>query len=239
MYVFITGTDTHIGKTHVTLLLAACGLAQGKRVAVYKPVQTGVNDIKEGDACWIHQQLEHAGWNMDALTVQTGFCYQAPAAPTVASQAEPEAPVVQLDTLIKTVKELKQAHDWVLIEGAGGVYCPVAKHIYIADLIRHFDTPAVVVTPPFLGSINHTLLTVEGLFNRGAKVAGVLVNHPRPLSDEEAQSVAYCTLFGQLVTYVNRPIGQVPYATTQTLLTPDSVLAWWQPNQHVFAGLEA
>jgi dethiobiotin synthetase len=235
MRLLITGTDTDIGKTYQTLLLAGAGLLQQKRVAIYKPVQTGIQHLEEGDACWVSQQLQRMGIDTSNLHYHTSYWFATPAAPTVASQHEPDKPKVDIETLRKTAKTLFKEYDWVLVEGAGGAYCPLVGRLFVADLGRICGIPSLVVTHPRLGSINHTLLTVDALFQHGSPTQAIMVNHTQApqISDLEAQPLYASTLLEQLRQYSGLPVGETHFAPADSL-TAEAVLQWWQTHAHLF-----
>jgi dethiobiotin synthetase len=218
---FITGTDTDIGKTFVTAWLAGVFLALGKKVAVYKPVQTGVTTPEVGDACWVAKQ-----WHYHPnLTVKTSFYFEEPAAPSVAD----ETGAVSFYQLLADFETLKATHDVVLVEGAGGVLCPIRKYLFMADLIRHLKLPALVVTRPNLGTINHTLMSIEVLRGRGVTPCGILINEgANTLSKEEASSLAVRTVASELTKYAGTPLWpSLPHIKDYRQLCVEDTLHWY------------
>ncbi|WP_125613272.1 dethiobiotin synthase [Specibacter cremeus] len=166
---FITGTDTDVGKTVTTAALAAVLSAGGSRVAVYKPAQTGVGPADPGDMGEVRRL---AG----VTSVHEGVRLREPMAPAAAATAE-RAALPPLAWHVARIRALAAAHDTVLVEGAGGLLVALdgAGHT-IADLAAHFpDAATVVVCRSALGTLNHTLLTLEALRTRGLRVGGVVV----------------------------------------------------------------
>jgi dethiobiotin synthetase len=198
-HLFITGTDTDVGKTFVTAWIAGVWLALGKTVAVYKPVQTGVTCVEAGDAYWVGQF-----WNFpQQLTLKTSYLFPEPAAPSVADGNDQ----ISFHQLVEDFQALQATHDVVLVEGAGGVLCPIRKYLFMADLIRHFNLPALVVTRPNLGTINHTLMSIEVLRGRGVTPCGILINEgANPLASDEKQSLAVRTVASELAKYSGTPL---------------------------------
>ena len=196
---FITGTDTDVGKTFVTAWIAGVWLALGKTVAIYKPVQTGVTCLEEGDAYWAGKL-----WNFpEKLTLKTSYLFPEPAAPSVADHHDE----ISFHQLIADFQALQATHDVVLVEGAGGVLCPIRKYLFMADLIRHLKLPALVVTRPNLGTINHTLMSIEVLRGRGISPCGILINEgATPLSFEEKNTLAVRTVASELAKYSGTPL---------------------------------
>jgi dethiobiotin synthetase len=190
MHVFITGTDTDIGKTMVTACLALHHLHQGRRVAIYKPVQTGVSAFAEGDAAQCQLWLNHAV----NLHVETTYMFQEPVAPTLADTKG----TISIKRVHQRFQELCQSHDVVLVEGAGGILCPLTRQHTMADLIAHLALPAVVVARRTLGTLNHTLCAVEALTHRGVSVASVVLHDATPLPEAVANSLAVIGLETEL-----------------------------------------
>lgn len=164
----ITGTDTDVGKTVATAALAARELAAGRRVAVYKPTQTGVQPGEAGDAQNIAAWLGHP----TGLLVAEGIRLREPMAPVDAALVEGgSAAVAKLSVLadhLARITQLAADYDTVLVEGAGGLLVELtAAGENIADLAQALGAALVVVSRPDLGTLNHTALTLEAAVNRG------------------------------------------------------------------------
>lgn len=169
--VFVTGTDTGVGKT-----VAACGLVRGLReqgidVGVMKPIETGVGPEGPLDA----QALRDAAKSSDSLDLVCPQQFELPAAPTVAAAAEGRS--VAMDRVDNALRELTARHDFLVVEGAGGLLVPVAPGLTMADLALRWALPAVVVARASLGTINHTRLTLEAARGRGLEVRGLVISH--------------------------------------------------------------
>lgn len=172
----VTGTDTDVGKTMVTACLAAAALARGGRVAVYKPVQTGVGPAEAGDVETVARMLGRP----DRLTVTEGVRLGPAMAPVDAAlQAGGEAAVVALPGLashLERIAALAEDHDAVLIEGAGGLLVELTPDgATIADVALGADAPLAVVARPDLGTLNHTGLTLEAARHRGVRPGTLIV----------------------------------------------------------------
>lgn len=173
---FITGTDTEVGKTYVASLIARRLVSAGHRVGVYKPAasgchQEGGRSVSEDARClW-----EAAGrpLTLEAVCPQT---FAAPLAPHLAAAAEGRS--IDADLLRDGLRVWTDQCDIVLVEGAGGFMSPLGDEDFVADLVYEFDYPLVVVAPNRLGTINHTLLTLIAIstFREGLDVAGVVLN---------------------------------------------------------------
>ena len=218
---FITGTDTDVGKTFVTTWLAGVWLALGKTVAIYKPVQTGVTCPEEGDAYWASNF-----WHFpEKLTVKTTYFFHEPAAPSVADAQNQ----ISFHQIMDDFQVLQATHDVVLVEGAGGVLCPIRKYLFMADLIRHFKLPALVVTRPNLGTINHTLMSIEVLRGRGVTPCGILINEGKtPLTADEKESLAVQTVASELAKYSGTPLWpSLPFIKDMRNITLDDTADWY------------
>ena len=183
---FITGTDTGVGKTVVTAALAAVLRADGVNVGVMKPIATGCVRRREGLVSEDAEFLAKAADAPEPLDEISPIRLAEPLAPTVAAARAG----VELDLLPmwRAWDRLKRAHDVMLVEGIGGALCPVTPRQSVADLAQRFHLPVLVVARPVLGTINHTAMTVEVLRARGLEVAGIVLNRYDHDSDDVAQS---------------------------------------------------
>jgi dethiobiotin synthetase len=178
---FVTGTDTGAGKTFVTAALARRARAAGKRVFAFKPIETGC-DVVNGRLAGADQELISAAagdWQTGALR----GVYQLvnPVAPYVAAQLES----LQLDLgrIIEVANSVVDA-DVVLIEGAGGWRVPITEHEDMSSLAKRLDVEVVIAARGGLGTINHSLLTIEAVERDGLKIAAVVLSR-RPDEDRE------------------------------------------------------
>ncbi|MDO5752881.1 dethiobiotin synthase [Arthrobacter sp.] len=167
--VLVTGTDTDVGKTVATAALAAALQAAGRSVAAYKPTQTGVLASDGGDMGEVRRLAGIAA-------AVEGVRLTLPMAP-VAAAAREGGKLPTLANHVAAIRELAAGHDHVLVEGAGGVLVELdAESNTIADLAAHLPGAAVVVVcRSSLGTLNHTLLTLEALDRRNLAAAGLVV----------------------------------------------------------------
>ena len=200
---FVTGTDTGVGKTVVSLALI-CGLRRhGLDVGAMKPVETGVGPEGPLDAL----ALRAAAGDADDLADVCPLRFALPAAPTVAAAAEGRE--VEVWAIHRAYERLAARHDCIVAEGAGGLLVPLADKLCMADLARDLDLPLIVVARAALGTINHTFLTLEAAVSRGLDVAGVVICHASgPLSPAEESNLDALrrALQGALIGEI-RPLG--------------------------------
>jgi len=172
--IFITATDTEVGKTFVSFLIARGAIDAGINASVIKPVATGgrmvCGELVSPDALFLRKHLPlrvpYAALNP--------VCLQAPLAPYPAAAIERKP--VRPQRLIRAVRAAQEQCDFLVVEGIGGVDVPITKTYWVRDLIRDVGLPALVVARAALGTINHTLLTVRELARSGVDVAGIVIN---------------------------------------------------------------
>ncbi|MBL7215094.1 MAG: dethiobiotin synthase [Phycisphaerae bacterium] len=171
---FITGTDTGVGKSLITGGIAAVLRRQGLKVGVFKPIASGCRHDREG---LVSDDTEFLAMCADAdypLTVITPVTYKTPAAPVTCAQIEGHS--VDYEAIATAYKYLCENCDVVLVEGIGGALVPITETETILDLAVAFDLSVVIVARPNLGTINHSLLTIEAVRNAGLPVAGLVIN---------------------------------------------------------------
>lgn len=168
---FITGTDTGVGKTFVACALARGLRAAGIDVGVMKPIETGVTPAGPEDA----RALQNAAGVEDPLELICPARFALPASPEAAARAEARS--VSRADLRKAFEFLARRHEFMLVEGAGGLLVPIDPQNDMADLARELDLPILVVARAQLGTVNHTRLTLEVAEARGLGVFGVVISH--------------------------------------------------------------
>ena len=173
--VFITGTDTDVGKTWVAAGLTAALRQRGVRAVYFKPVQSG---CPREDGRLIPTDADFArtlAGLTEPLEVLTPIALELPLAPGVAAAQAGVA--VDLGRIAAGLEDLAGRYEFLVVEGAGGLYVPlVGTHFLVLDLIRWLNLPLMVVAKSGLGTINHTVLTVKAAQAAGIKVAGVILN---------------------------------------------------------------
>jgi len=182
--VFVTGTDTGVGKTLVACALVRALRGRGRRVGVLKPVETGVGAEGPLDAL----ALREAAGSRRPIAAVCPQAFALPAAPSVAAEAEGRS--IDLELLDAAFAAQRDRHDLVVVEGAGGLLVPLARELCMADLAGRWNLPLVLVARAALGTINHTRLTLESAARRGLSVAGLVISHADgPLSPADAANL--------------------------------------------------
>ena len=187
---FVSGIDTDIGKTYATGIIAKSLMQQGVNVITQKLVQTGVTlDANTGemgiaDDIITHRQLMDIPLQPCDLDFTTcAHRYEKPASPHLATRLSGE--VLNPDMITHATKRLQAEYDLVLLEGAGGLLVPITEQLLILDYIAAQGYPIILVTSGRLGSINHTLLSLEAIKARGLSVHSIIYNH---IHDDAAQT---------------------------------------------------
>jgi dethiobiotin synthetase len=169
----ICGIDTGIGKSVVTGLLARFLHEQNHRVITQKPVQTGSEGQSED--ILTHRRLMESGWlEEDEQRLTCPYTFSFPGSPHLAARLAGQT--IDPDTITARTRVLETRYEWVLIEGAGGLMVPLTENLLFIDYLKQRSYPIVLVTSPRLGSINHTLMSLEVIHSRGLKLAGLVYN---------------------------------------------------------------
>lgn len=179
---FVIGTDTGVGKTCVAAAIAEVLTREGRQVGVLKPVATGA--IRQGDflvsadAIALLAGIANAG-DVEPARVAP-IVFEEPLAPSVAARrlGEPLTHQIVLDATREALAWWAERADVMILEGIGGLLCPLAEGTTLADLAVALDYPLVIVARRGLGTLNHTLLTVEAARLRGLRIAGIVLNAP-------------------------------------------------------------
>ena len=198
--IFVTGTDTGVGKTVIAGGLAASLASIGVDVGVMKPVATGGEEpaaapmVVDGEGAndsnpnsvmnvgEVNRQLvsedavflKHAAQVHDSLELINPICLREPLAPSVASQVE--GLPIDLERVDDAFNQLRQNHEFMVVEGVGGLAAPIRDDILVAHLAVRFQLPLIVVARPTLGTINHTLLTVAFAKSFNLEIHGIVLN---------------------------------------------------------------
>jgi dethiobiotin synthetase len=173
--IFITGTDTEVGKTFVSEGLIKAIREQGLSVCPMKPVETGCR-LRRGRLIPDDTvRLIRASGVDEEIDLINPYRFNQPLAPSVA--AEMKGKKINRKRIFSAYDRLSEKYDITIVEGAGGVMAPVFKKYLFLDLINDLKLPLVIVSRPGLGTINHTLLTIEAVKNKGLNILGVIINY--------------------------------------------------------------
>ncbi len=181
--IFITGTDTGVGKTLVTSALVRCLSQRGVDVGVMKPIETGVS--RSAKAQSDGARLRRAARSHDPVAEVCPYVFRLPVAPLSAARAE--GTTVRVATIMRAFRALRQKHMLVVVEGVGGVHVPITSSLNISDLIYRMKLPAIVVGKSGLGGINHALLTLHALRRRKIPILALVLNQRRPVRTKTAR----------------------------------------------------
>ena len=172
--VFVTGTDTGVGKTLVAGGIAKILKDSGKRVGVFKPVASGCSHTNEGLVNADSEFLRYHSHCNHSLSVISPVGYVTPAAPIVCEEHENR--LVDFGAIADAYCRICDDSDVVVVEGIGGVRVPISEGVDVLEMARWFGLPVVVVTRPDLGTINHTLMTLDLIRGAGLELAGVVIS---------------------------------------------------------------
>jgi len=211
---FVTGTDTGVGKTYIAARIAAALAATGCRVGVYKPVASGCQQIGDELVSEDAQQLWEAAGRPGELARVCPQRFAAPLAPHLAARAAGQE--VSAELLRSGLDYWRGTSDVVVVEGAGGLLSPISDEQYVADLALEFGFPLIVVGDNRLGTIHRTLATlvVAATYGDGMEVAGVILNESSvPENDPSAKSnlVELEARAVPPILGLVKPGGQLPY----------------------------
>lgn len=172
---FITGTDTGVGKTLVGAAIAQKLRRLGIDVGVMKPVHTGCRSAGHRSRGGDTRILMDAAGVTDSERLVTPYCLRPALAPLAASRLQRVS--LKISRLRTAYRALSRKHSILIVEGIGGLAVPLTARMTVLDLARLFDLPLLVVARAGLGTINHTRLTVEYARSRGVAVQGIILNH--------------------------------------------------------------
>nr|WP_313974621.1 dethiobiotin synthase [uncultured Psychrobacter sp.] len=203
---FISGIDTDIGKTYATAMIAKALMQQGVNVITQKLVQTGVSincdtgEMNIADDIVTHRQLMNIPLQPCDLDYTTcPYRYKKPASPHLSAALVND--VLDPKVITKTTQQLQQSYDTILLEGAGGLLVPMTEQLLTLDYIAQVGYRVILVTSGRLGSINHTLLSLEAIKARGLTLHSVIYNHIHDSAAQTDDEIANSTM-GFLQNYL-------------------------------------
>ena len=161
--IFITATNTDVGKTYTTIKLIKHFAKQGLRVGVYKPIETGVVDIPQ-DASLLLSEVQKVNPDFKQLCTDdiVAYTFTIPSAPFCADRKS----IIDIDVIIEKYHNLQKRCDILLVEGAGGLLVPITRDFMMIDLAKSLNSPLLLITHSALGCINDTLLSIEAIKSR-------------------------------------------------------------------------
>lgn len=218
--VFITGTDTGVGKTLVTSALVWCLTQRGIDVGVMKPIETGVS--RSAKARSDGARLRRAAGNQDPMAEVCPYVFRLPVAPLSAARAE--RTTVRMAPIIRALHALRQKHTFMAVEGIGGVYAPLTPLLNILDLICRLKLPAIVIGQSGLGGINHALLTLHALRQRNIPILALVLNQPRPPRTKNARLQEQSTVSLLRLLAGVPVVGPLPYSQAVNLSWNEGLL---------------
>jgi dethiobiotin synthetase len=216
---FITGTDTGVGKTWVASAIVRAMTARGLRVGVMKPVATGVTRRGGRDHCEDAEALIAASGRDVPIARACPIRFEPPMAPPIAARLGGDR--LDFPRVLAAVNEAlawwhRQDVDVMVVEGVGGLLCPIAEGALVCHLAQTIDYPLVIVARRGLGTLNHTLMTVHLARAQFMPIAGVVLNAAEPEDD-----------FGRLLARTNHE-----------WLARDGAASAWEPPVKVLADVE-
>lgn len=171
--IFVTGTDTGIGKTTFTCALANLLKNSGINVGVMKPFATGVPQKTGFQSEDVALLAKYSGVS-DPESLINPYFFSIPTSPYQA--AKKLGKTIDVDLVLTSFEKLQSIHDVVLVEGIGGVMTPILKDYFVADLIKSLNLDTIIISGTKMGSVNHTLLTLSLCTKYGIRVPGLIIN---------------------------------------------------------------
>lgn len=203
--VFVAGTDTGVGKTLFSSLLCLYLRERGIDVGVMKPLETGVPSYNGVRMPQDASQLKACSGTSDPLELICPYCFEEPLAP--AEAAKREGVEVDLGKILEAFEGLRRRHQYLVVEGVGGLLVPITSRVLLPELIKAMDLEVVLVGRSGLGTINHTLLSLYYCRKEGIRVKGFVLNRILPQSDPSEEGNSFW-----IETFSGTPyLGTIPY----------------------------
>ena len=205
--IFITGTDTGVGKTLVAAALALHLKKRGLSVGVMKPIETGTSAGRDSrsDAARLQSIIE----SEETLGAICPYSFELPVAPLTAAQLSDQS--INPDTIRKIYQLLSRRYERMVVEGVGGVHVPITRSDNVMDLVKRLRLPVVIVGRSGLGGINHALLTIEALRRNKIPIIALVLNRTDPVRSAIARTQERSTV-AILSKQAGMPVlGPLPY----------------------------
>ncbi|GJL54104.1 MAG: ATP-dependent dethiobiotin synthetase BioD [Nitrospirales bacterium] len=206
--VFITGTDTGVGKTAITAALARCMHAQGLRVGVMKPIETGVPnaDASHSDA----NRLRRAMNSDQPFDTICQYHFPDPIAPLAAAKRHNQA--LDLHKIHSAYMMLSTHYEWIVVEGVGGIMVPLSTEYRVRELVMKLQLPCIIVSRTSLGAVNHLLLTLEALQHAGIPSLAIVLNESSPQEHSKTTHIQNTSTIESIRVLSHAPVfGPFPY----------------------------
>lgn len=171
MEYFITGIDTDIGKTFITKGLALKFEKEGKKVGVFKPLQSSAIETENGLLAPDLEAIKELSTN---INTKCSYIFKGNVSPALAARLSGKK--IDIEKVKRDFASFKKENDITLVEGAGGILAPATDTMLCADLIKELNIPIIIVTVPFLGRLNHTLLTIHYAKTNNIPIKGIIIN---------------------------------------------------------------
>lgn len=205
--VFVTGTDTGVGKTLVTSALVMSLTQRGIDVGVMKPIETGISRSTKAQSDGA--RLRSAAGSQDPMTDVSPYVFRLPVAPRFAAQTE--GTTVRVMTIMRAFRTLRRKHAVMIVEGVGGIYVPINQSLNMLDLICRMKLSAIVVGRSGLGGINHALLTLHALRRRKIPIVALVLNQRHPVRTKIALAQEQSTVSLLRLLAGVPVVGPLPY----------------------------
>lgn len=187
--VFVTGTDTGVGKTIVAAAIIRALHAWKINACGMKPIETGCHRVGDNLYPSDGMFLKNVARMDENINQITPYCFATPAAPLVATESEGRN--ISVKNISEKFVGLSNRYQAVVVEGVGGILVPIKRDFFVIDLIKELNLPVVVVARPSIGTLNHTLLTVNYALKEGISVLGIIINFSRPGDNTVAEETAH------------------------------------------------
>ncbi|MFP6616646.1 MAG: dethiobiotin synthase [Candidatus Hydrogenedentota bacterium] len=218
---FITATGTDVGKTIVAAGFLRYLRSTGINAITMKPAQTGAEKI---DGNWsapdlqVHWKAANLSFTPEEQALMAPYLYEPACSPHLAARMAKRYP--DIDHILDCAQKLNEKYDCLLVEGAGGIYAPLTETETMLDLMKAFNYPVILVSHRGLGTINHTLLSIEAIRNAGLTLHGIILNETQDVEPDyiKQDNPSAIQTFGK-----TNILGNIDYLT-QLETEPD--LAW-------------
>jgi dethiobiotin synthetase len=234
---FITGTDTGVGKTLVGRILCAAAHGTGLRVAPFKPFESGCARDPAGTLLPADALALRAACGLDHSTYDIHDCnlYAFSDAIAPGNAAQRAGTMIDQRRVLRAWTNLRARFELLIVEGAGGLLVPLSERLLVADLAARLGAPLLIVARDALGTINHTLLTVSEARRRGLHVAGVVLSRAAPeVTPDGEHNAREISRLGDVVVF-----GTLPFVNDADRLAPDRLAAFAARSLDVAAILRA